>query len=169
MTEPQPPKSTSRWPLIIVGCLGLLALLTATGAVVIAFVLPGILRRAQPPNPSRMAIVLEKIADDQETFRAGDQEHDGVQDYGTLAELVAADLLVAAYETGENFGYRFEVRVSAAEPTAKWMAVANPHDPSAPDAPAFVINHERVLHTVPGTAAFTPDCALPADAAPYSR
>lgn len=120
------------------------------------------------PGPSRMAAILQKIAADQETFRAGDQEHDGVQDYGTLDELIAADLLIPAYGNGETMGYAFQVLVSPSAPTERWMAVANPVSWVAP-APAMVINQEGVLYTVPGEVNLNPECAIPADATPYTH
>ncbi len=62
----------------------------------------------------------------QALFLEGDRDRDGVQDYGSLEELIAADLLDGGLASGKH-GYLFEVQASPSVQYV-WYAVARPDE-----------------------------------------
>jgi hypothetical protein len=114
--------------------------------------------RASRPTPIGALVTLSTA---QTLFREGDEDGDGVLDYGTLEELSDARLIDAVLGAGVKQGYRFDCRPSPTTPEFVWMAVANPVSDET-GSRSFVTNHTGMIHWSPEPLRWTPDCEIPA-------
>jgi serine/threonine protein kinase len=89
---------------------------------------------------------LYSISTAQSLFREGDKERDGNFDYGSLAELTAADLIDPDLGQGSKHGYRFEVGYSPTTSEFLWYGVARPEPSRA--GRSFLMTHEGVVYEV---------------------
>ena len=125
------------------GCF-LVALLLVLATVVAVLSLPT-LREGNNRSVERDAIrALRTIEKAQRKFRMSDAEGDGIQDYGTLAELGRAGLIDPDLASGILRGFRLEVLPAQADPTKLWTAVANRSERHR--GRSFVLNQRGVMH-----------------------
>lgn len=103
----------------------------------------------------------------QEAFRSGDLDHDGEPDFAaSLEELGATAQVDAPLRAGVRPGYRVVVVRAANAPGERWLAVANPLEPSE-DAPSLAITQDGEVLRGPGPFEARPDAAPPAGAEPF--
>lgn len=151
------------------GCgVALLALLCVVGSILVTAALPNLLRAEKARNEARAVAALRAIATAQTSFREGDLEKDGAQDFGDLGELGTAHLLEATLVTGIQEGYQFEVAASRTDPTGRWIATASPLAPGSTGDRYFAINHAGAVYAR-SSRPFSLDllgCDMPGDAEP---
>ncbi|MGE0711040.1 MAG: hypothetical protein AB7N76_28545 [Planctomycetota bacterium] len=98
----------------------------------------------------------------QERFRERDGERDGKHDYGTLAELGAANEIDPALASGAKLGYAFDVRPS--EDGARWLGIATPSGPAAESGTGccqLAANQEGVVYqSWARPFAWNPECEI---------
>ena len=109
-------------------------------AVLVGLLLPAV--QAPRENLKRSAAVdeLAALARAQDLFRSSDADGDGVDDYGTLAELIALGL-VPPLPDGKSQGYLFEIDLLASPPG--YRLHATPVVP--PDAVWFFADETQVI------------------------
>ncbi|MBL4846955.1 MAG: hypothetical protein JKY65_15655 [Planctomycetes bacterium] len=114
------------------------------GTVVAVLSLPT-LREGNNRSIEREAIkALRTIEKAQRTFRKNDSEGDGIEDFGTLAELGRAGLIGPDLASGVLRGFRIEVLPAQADATTLWTGVANRTEMHS--GRSFVINQRGVIH-----------------------
>jgi type II secretory pathway pseudopilin PulG len=154
---------------LALGCgVALLALLCVVGSILVTAALPNLLRAEKARNEARAVAALRAIATAQTTFREGDVDRDGLQDFADLGELGTAHLLDPALVTGIQEGYQFEVAASRTEPSARWIATASPIAPGSTGDRYFAINHAGAVYSRLARP-FALDllgCEMPGDAEP---
>src|SRR5690606_18663004 len=97
----------------------------------------------------------------QTLFREGDKDGDGLLDYGTLAELSAANLIDPVLGSGIKQGYRFKVLVSPQDPEFLWMATAEPVQRPTTGDRCFAINQSGLIYFAQQPIPLPADCSLP--------
>ncbi len=146
----------------VLQCLGLLALI----AVGFAISVPNLIEARKHGNEAAAIGALKTLHTAQTLFREGDKEGDGVLDYGTLAELSAANLIDDVLGSGVKQGYRFAVLVSPQAPELMWMATAEPVQPPATGSRCFATNQSGAIRHAQEPIPLRADCRLPDGAYP---
>jgi hypothetical protein len=122
-------------------------------------------------NEGQAIGALKTIRVAQDRFRDLDLDRDGVADYGTLAELLKADLISSSLGSGSQAGYLFEVtqRVSGSE--FVWFAAAAPEVPGTTGDRYFVSDHRGITFftTQERFLVNSTDFAIPPNVRPVGR
>jgi hypothetical protein len=127
--------------------------------------------RARAPlegDEARVVDALRQLETAEAAFLERDADGDGVRDYGSLDELVAAKLVDPALARAPWCGYALEVRPSPLEPGARWAAVARPY-PAREGARSFFVNHAGVIHHSSLPLTISADCEPPLVAVPLGE
>ena len=115
----------------------------------------------------RVVVFMKNLTSAQENFHRNDLEQDGVNDYGTFDELVAAGVL----ELDPELGYALEIHLSETNPRFMWMAVARPLEPGVTGTRYYAINHvgSLVASLDPERLTINPDCEITYDDVEFPR
>jgi hypothetical protein len=152
-------KAPRRWRLRRRRVVALAGLGLVAGAVAL---FPNLQEMRRNGNETAAIGALKSFATAQALFRECDKEQDGVCDYGTLDELIAAGLVSEDFADQVHFGYVFTVQPSQSTPEFLWAAKASPVEPGVTGTRHFMTNHEGVTAFREGEAfLLTDDCQFP--------
>jgi hypothetical protein len=111
-----------------------------------------VLQAARSPDPNReyeaaTRARLLSLHEAQARFRDGDLDGDGLDDFGTLEELVATGVVGGEVLKGDFVdGYMIDLTTGAGSPEPTWMAVASPALPGKTGELYFVITQVGVVY-----------------------
>lgn len=153
---------------------GICLLLLGAWLLIGAFVIPNVIERRASGSESGTIGALKTIGQAQRAFRDGDEEGDGLTDYGTLAELAGpgtSGLIDAILGSGSKGGYLFAATYGAHTSEFIWIATARPQRPGRTGDRYFVRNHEGVTYytTAAPFRLNSIDCQIPQGARRVGR
>lgn len=124
-----------------------------------------------PSHDTLARRALRTIIGAESIFREGDKDKNGLQDYGTLAQLSQARLVEEVLGSGTRSGYLFRVAPSSSTSEFLWFATATPVVPTTTGDRYFCTNQAGLIfYTTAGAFALnTTDCQIPSNAQPVGK
>jgi prepilin-type N-terminal cleavage/methylation domain-containing protein len=148
-----------------------LMIVIAIIAIIMAIAIPNLIQARKNGNETAAIGALKTISSAEAIFREGDKEGDGRNDYGTLSELSATQLIDSVLGSGTKQGYVFQAGYSTATSEFLWFAVANPVVSFYGGARYFEVNESAVIFytTVGYLNLNVTDCAIDATVIPVGK
>lgn len=122
-----------------------LMIVMAIVAIIAAIGIPNLLSSRKAANESGAMASLKAIHNSQVIFYERDPDLNNQKDFGSLAQLQAADLLDDVLGNGVKQGYDFRTQPSTTTPTAVWWADAQPSVPGSTGNRYFALNQSGVI------------------------
>lgn len=123
------------------------ALVIATLLVLVA--IPNLRRARKHANERAAVSALQSIVFSEGELAARSKAASGKGEFGTLADLVKADVLTVDVGSGVHSGYRFEAHPSTDTPAVLWWAVARPEIPGTTGDHVYYVNQLGVVSEAP--------------------
>ena len=125
-------------------------------AVIMAIAIPNLVAARKSANEAAAIGHLKTISAAQTLFREADKDANGEFDFGTLAQLSAANLVDANLGSGKRTGYVYQTGASSVSATFLWFAAANPAAPGTTGDRYFCTNQRgQIFYTT--SASITPN------------
>lgn len=122
-----------------------LMIVIAIIAIIAALAIPNLMSSRKSANESAALGAIKALQNAQVLFREGDADGNNTNDYATLTQLDAANLVDDAIAAGARSGYNLRTAPGTSGPTFAWWADAQPVIPGSTGDRNFATNHGGVI------------------------